>query len=303
MSDEIRRVDRTSAGAGVRAVYRRAVGIAVAGNTLLFGIKAYATVRSGSSALYSDTANSLADIAYSILMAAGLWLSLRPPDRSHPHGHERIESLVTLGIGLFMGLAGVQALSAAVRAWPGSLQIASSPWFALVPVLTAAVKAGMYLSVRSLGRAVSSPAILASAADHLTDLFTAAVVLVGIVGARFSVPSADPLAGVLVAGWIIYQAAKVVWDGIGQLIGRGASPALDKAILDAIRGVPGVVGIDQVVSEHVGPGLRVDIHVYVDGAMTVSRAHEVSHAVRSTVQAIQGVDHAFVHVEPAADDE
>ena len=300
MAEQIRRVESTQVKATVRTIYYQAIIIALVGNGALLALKAYAARVSGSSALYSDTANSASDLAYSVLMMIGLWLSMRPPDRSHPHGHERIESLVSVAIGVFMVLAGVEALRGAVAAWGGRSSSVFGAWLLLVPAATALIKGAMYLRVKRLGTAVSSPAILATASDHLTDILTSGVVLIGILGARLAMPQADPIAGVLVGVWILYQAVRVVLDGIGQLIGRAASIETEREVIDAIIAVPGVVGIDKVVMEHVGPRLRVDVHVYADGAMPLESAHQLSHAVREAVQALDAVDHAFVHVEPAS---
>jgi cation diffusion facilitator family transporter len=296
----VRKIERTEVKAGVRAIYYQAMSIALFGNGLLLAIKAFAARLSGSSALYADTANSASDVAYSLLMMAGLWLSLRPPDKSHPHGHERIESLVSVAIGLFMGYAGYEALDNGLSAWKGERQLDLTNWILLVPVFTVLVKGGMYTRVKRLAQRVNSPAILATAYDNLSDILTSGVVLVGIVGAKLAFALADPIAGVIVAIWVFYQAAKVVLDGIGQLIGRAGSIEAEKAIIDAIVAVPGVVGLDKVVMEHVGPRLRVDVHVYADGSMPLESAHKLSHAVREAVEALDYVDHAFVHVEPAS---
>lgn len=300
MAEHVRQIDVARIDPAVRRIYNKAIVVALVGNGALLGIKAYAAQVSGSSALYSDTANSASDLAYSLLMMLGLWLSLRPPDRSHPHGHERIESLVTVAIGAFMAVAGYEALRSALSAWQAPSGDPFAVWLVAVPFSTALVKAGMYVTVKRLGRAVQSPAILASAADHLTDIATSAVVLVGLAGALLNLSWADAVAGMLVAAWILYQASRVVMDGVGQLIGRAASTEQERAIVDTILSVPGVEGVDKVVIEYVGPRLRVDIHVYVDGSMSVRDAHDISHAVREAVQALDAVDHAFVHVEPAS---
>ncbi len=297
-SDDIRRVDDTTVSPAVKKVYSQAIAIALVGNLLLLIVKAIAAQISGSSAIYADMANSASDLAYSVLMMIGLWLSLKPADLSHPHGHERIESVVSVFIGLFMGLAGYEALRNGLAAWQARPAQPLASWLLLVPAATAAVKAGMYWRVRVLGARVASPAIAASAKDHLADILTAGVVFIGIGAARFSLQGADPIAGVMVSGWIFYQAGSVVHEGVGQLIGKAASPELEREIIARIQAVPGIVAIDQVIVEHVGPGVRADIHVYVDGEMTLSDAHHLSHAVREAVQTLATIDHAFVHVEP-----
>lgn len=296
--DAIRRLDRNVAPASVARVYRQAIVIALVGNVVLLGIKATAAYYSRSSALYADAANSASDMAYSLLMLIGLWLALRPPDRSHPHGHQRIEPLVSVGIGLAMTLAGYEAFTTGIAAWRYGTLVELSLAFAAVPLVTIIVKGGMYLQVRSLAQQIASPAIAASARDHLTDILTAFVVLAGVVGHRIALPQADPVAGVLVSLWILYQAAGVLREAFGHLVGAAASPELEAATIEAIQRVPEVIAIEQLIIEHVGPKLRADIHVIVDGDMPLKRVHRVSHAIRESVEALDGVDHAFVHVEP-----
>jgi cation diffusion facilitator family transporter len=299
MADQIRRIETNQVSAAVRRVYYQAIYVALIGNGLLLAFKGVAAYLSTSSAIYADTANSASDLAYSLLMMVGLRFSLQPPDESHPHGHERVESLVTAAIGGFMAFAGYQAFANALSAWRGDRELAVEAWLMWVPIITGALKLGMYLRVRRLAESTGSPAILATAYDHLTDIYTSGVVLVGLVAAQFTVLWADPIAGMLVSIWIFYQASRVVLDGVGQLIGRRGSPELEQAAIAAIAAVPGVLGMDKVIIEHVGPGLRADIHIYVDGTTTLDEVHRISHAVRATVEALEGVDHAFVHVEPA----
>jgi cation diffusion facilitator family transporter len=297
-SDNIRRVEDTTVSADIRNVYRQAVVIALVGNVALLALKAVAAYLSGSAALYADAANSAADLAYSLLMLVGLWLSLQPPDAGHPHGHQRIEPLVSIGIAAAMALAGYEALTNGIAAWRLGEHVELSIWYVAVPVATILAKMGMYRRVRSLAERVSSPAIAASARDHLSDTLTSGVVLLGLVGYRIALPQADPVAGVLVSLWIFYQVLGVVREAIGHLIGAAASPAVQAAATAAILGVPEVIAVEKLIIEHVGPEFRADIHVIVDGDMPLRRVHRVSHAIREAVEGLDGVDHAFVHVEP-----
>ncbi len=84
--------------------------ITLTGNIILAVGKGLASYFSGSIALYADSANSVSDVIYSIALVLGLWLSTRPPDLSHPQGHERFEPLVGLIVAITMGIAGYEAL-------------------------------------------------------------------------------------------------------------------------------------------------------------------------------------------------
>ena len=298
MRSSIRRVDRSSYERESRQRYWRAGLIALFGNLILVAMKGYGAWQTGSRAIYADAANSASDVAYSLLMMVGLWCSLQPPDPGHPHGHERIESLVSLAIAATMVFAGVDAARQGLRGWSQSLAPTLSTWVISIPIASSLIKVAMYWIVRNLGRAAKSPAILASAKDNLLDALSSGTALFGVVSSIYFCPRADAVAALLVSGWIFVTAWTVLRESVGHLIGRSPSSAETDWIEAAVASVPQVLGIDQIIAEYVGPKLRVDIHIYVDPTLQVSEAHGVSHAVRSAVESNGLVDHAFVHVEP-----
>lgn len=296
---EIQRVDIDNVPPHTRRLYLQASLVALLGNALLVLGKGAAALVSGSSALYADAANSAADVAYSLLMGVGLWLSLQPPDPGHPHGHRRIESLVSLFIGGAMMLAGVEAVRVGWRTWVQGPQPITSIWAYIALVATVLAKGGMFLVVRRLGQRANSPAILASARDNLSDVISSAMALVGILGSIYFFAAADPLAAFVVAAWIFYSAWIVLRESISHLIGGAAPPELTDEVVDAAMTVPGVLDVHQVIIEYVGPQVRADMHIDMDGQLTLDQVHAASDAVREAVEALAEVDHAFVHVEPA----
>jgi len=296
---EIQRVDIDNVPPHTRRLYLQASLVALLGNALLVIGKGAAALVSGSSALYADAANSAADVAYSLLMGVGLWLSLQPPDPGHPHGHRRIESLVSLFIGGAMALAGVEAVRVGWRTWVEGPQPITSIWAYITLVATVLAKGVMFLVVRRLGQRANSPAILASARDNLTDMISSAMALVGILGSVYLFAAADPLAAFVVAAWIFYSAWAVLRESISHLIGGAARPELTDEVVEAAMTVPGVLDVHQVIIEYVGPQVRADMHIDMDGQLTLEQVHAASDAVREAVEALAEVDHAFIHVEPA----
>lgn len=222
---EVQRIDEDNVPPHTRRLYLRASVITLVGNLALMGAKGFAAALSGSSAVYADAANSAADVFYSLFLGVALWLSLRPPDLGHPHGHRRIEPLVSVVIGLAMGYAGVQAAIMGWRALRAGPEAITSIWAYLVPVGTVAVKYWMYRTVRRIGEEAHSPALRASARDNLMDVVSSATALVGVAASRFIAPIADPLAAFAVAVWILRGAYEVFSEGVRQLIGGGASPS------------------------------------------------------------------------------
>jgi len=293
----IQRIDTDHVPAETRRAYREAGLIALGGTLPLAAATGVVARRPGSSASYADAANSASDLAYSLLMLVGLWFALRPPDASHPHGHRRAEPFVSLLIGLTMAAAGVEAARNGLRGLMVGRRPTLDAWPLLVLAASAVVKTGMYFRVRRLGRAVGSPALCASAKDNLSDVVSSSAAVAGAFASLLWAP-ADALTAWAVALWIFRGAWEVLRDAANQLLGGAPSQALQDAIVDAVRSVPGVIMTDRVIVEYQGPRVYADIHIRMDGAMPLEVVHRTSHAVRERVQALREVDHAYIHVEP-----
>jgi cation diffusion facilitator family transporter len=281
-----------------QALYKRAILLAIGANAVLAVSKGLVAWLSGSSAVFSDAANSLSDTLYSVLMGFGLYVSQQPADENHPQGHSRFEPFVSLFIALTMAMAGVTAFWNGIQRFrEGSIAIEPG-WPTVVLLGAALVKLGMYLVVRRIGQQAHSPAINASARDNLADILTSSAALLGVWGSHFLHPLADPLAGLVVALWIFHSVWEIIRENVRYLTGGGAPAELSQAIAEAALSVSGVQNVHRVIADYVGPQLRVDMHINVDGKMTLEHAHAISEQVRDNVEALAEIDMAFIHLEP-----
>lgn len=306
MHQPIRQVRPPHTDAAQLRLYRRAIWIAVAGNGSLVLAKGAVAWLSGSTALLATTVDSATDLVYTLFMAWGLWRSRQPADESHPQGHARIEPVVGVVIALMMSLAGLEVARRAIGGLRGEPVVFA--WGLPAAALTgsALIKVIMYFAVRGLGQRAHSPGILASARDNLADVISAGTALAGVLAAHWLHPLADPLAGLAVAVWIFGSALDILRENVGYLVGRAAEPELVERIHAAASAVRGVKGVHRVIADYVGPQVRAELHVDVDGGMSFHDAHEISNAVQAAVEALDEVDLAFVHLEPvqhAASDE
>jgi cation diffusion facilitator family transporter len=282
---------------GRNRLYTQALVITVTGNLLLAVTKGTAAAISGSIALYADAANSASDVLYSLLMVLGLWMALRPPDLSHPQGHSRFEPLVGLLVALSMGYAGFEAGRASIeRFLSGGLAV--EPGLpSLILIGSAVVKAVMYMVINRISRTVDSPALAATARDNLTDVLSSAAAFIGVFSSQIH-PLADPVAGLLVSAWIFRSAFRAGKENLDFLTGAGASADLREEIQQIAADVPGVTMVHHIMTEYVGPKLVVDMHLNVDGEITLNEAHAISDRVISRLEALPQVDRAYVHIEP-----
>lgn len=279
-------------------LYRQALIITIIGNVGLAIVKGIIAFISGSVALYADAANSVSDVVYSLLMVFGLWAAQRPPDLTHPQGHSRFEPLVGLMVTISMGIAGYEAASAAFeRLVSGPVAISPGlPTFVLVA--SALVKAGMYIAIRRIADRVKSPTLETTAVDNLSDVLTSSAAFLGTLGSNYIHPLFDPFAGIIVSAWIFRAALMAAKDNLGFLTGAGASIEIRQQVVDLASAVPGVQAVHHTMTEYVGPRLVVDLHINVDGEMTLRSAHDIADEVIRRLEGMQEVDRAYVHIEP-----
>ena len=282
----------------VESQYRQALLVTILGNTLLAVSKALVAYISGSVALYADAANSISDVIYSMLMVWGLWIALRPPDLSHPQGHSRFEPLVGMLVTFSMGVAGYQAARMSIeRFLQGGIAVEPG-WPTAVLLASAGIKLGMYFFIRTAARQLDSPTLETTARDNLSDVLTSSAAFLGALGSTYIHPLTDPLAGLLVAGWIFRAVAMTGKENLGFLTGAGASPDLRDQVVAVASAVPGVQRVHHTMTEYAGPRLVVDLHINVNGQMTLDEAHGIADEVISRLESMPEVDRAYVHIEP-----
>ena len=279
-------------------LYRTAMIITLSGNLVLAVGKGLVAWLTHSAAIYADAANSISDVVYSLLMVAGLFMAMQPPDLSHPQGHSRFEPLVGLIVTVSMAFAGYAAArNAYTRYLAGGEAIALDlPTFVLLA--SAAIKAGMFLVIRKIGKQLGSPSLKATATDNLSDVLTSIAAFVGVLLSTLVSPLADPIAGFLVAAWIFKQVYSVGKENLGFLTGKGATMEEVQEFIKAAESIAGVLRVHHIMTEYVGPKLIIDLHVNVDGNKTLYEVHAISDAVATRLQEFPAVDRAYVHIEP-----
>ncbi len=283
---------------GIARLYRQALIITVVGNVVLAASKALVAYLSQSASLYADAANSVSDVIYSFLMVFGLLVAQRPPDISHPQGHSRFEPLVGLMVTVSMTLAGYTAARVAIERFTTGGIAVEPGWPTVILLVSAAIKAGMFIVIRRIGIRLSSPTLATTAKDNLSDVLTSCAAFVGALASKFISPIADPIGGILVALWIFRSAFMAGKENLGFLTGAGASPELRETVAEVAAEVPGVQRVHHTMTEYVGPRLVVDLHINVKGDMSLNEAHSIADEVIYRLEKLPEVDRAYVHIEP-----
>jgi cation diffusion facilitator family transporter len=282
-----------------RRTLRRVGLLVLAANVVLVVAKGGVYLSTGSLAVGSEAVNSLADSVYSLVIVAGLYLTTRPPDFEHPHGHERIEPFVSLFVALGIFAAGGAVLyQAATTLLSGSVTVTRGPAAAAVLIASGAVKYLLYRYCLRVSEDNNSPALAATALDNRNDILTAGAALVGVVGAAAGYPLLDPLAAVVVSIGILYTGVEVVRDNVDYLVGAAPPEDLRAEIIRRALAHPDVEGAHDVIAHYVGPEIDVSLHIEVQGDRTLMEAHRIETDVAQSISALAEVDDVFVHVDP-----
>ncbi|HHL40242.1 MAG TPA: cation transporter [Deltaproteobacteria bacterium] len=276
----------------------RATVVNMAGNTLLFALKLAAGLLSGSIALLSDAFNSLTDMVSSAAVFICVRISEKEADEGHPFGHSRAEPIAGIVVAVLAGILGFEVIKASVQRLVSDGEVRAGPFAFAALAVTMAVKGAMAWYFRSVGRRTGSPAITASAADSLCDVWVSAAALTGIIGVRAGYPLLDPLAGLVISGWIIYTGYSIGMENIDYLMGKSPPRGMLEAIEHEARSVDGVRDVGDVKAHYVGNFIHVEIPVKVDKDLSTLDSHEIGKRVEEAVDRIEAIEKAFIHIDP-----
>lgn len=256
-----------------------------------------------SQALVADAFHTLADMCTDLLVLFALKESAKEADEEHPYGHARIETAVTLVLGVILLIVG---LGIAVRA---SLRLAGNEPFVPPAALTLWVsgftilaKEALYQYTMRVSRRFDSEMLKASAWHHRSDAISSIIVFLGIAGTIAGVQWLDALAALGVALFVIKIGISLGWPAINELIDTGLDTEQLKRIRRTILGVDGVRELHLLRTRRIGGRALVDVHIIVDEDISVSEGHYISEIVRHRlVSDIDVVADALVHIDPEDD--
>lgn len=281
-------------------IAKRLSFVGIAGNILLSAFKLYAGILGKSGAMVSDAVHSLSDVFATCIAYFGVIMSKRPEDREHPYGHERMECVASLilglllaGTGLGIGYSGIQKLFAGEE-----LEIPTMlPLFAAV--LSIAVKEGMFRYTMYYAKKMDSSAFKADAWHHRSDALSSIGSFAGIALARMGFPIMDPIAGLLICLVILKVAYDILKDALDKMLDTSCGKDLEQNIRSFIAKQPGVLHIDLLHTRQFGNKIYIDLEIAVKSDISLAQAHEIAERVHKNVeQEYPKVKHVMIHVNP-----
>jgi len=264
-------------------------------------VKGSAGVLGNSFALVADGLESLTDVFSGLVVYFGLKIAVKPPDADHPYGHGKAEPIAAVVVSLALMAAAFVIIYEGVREIIAPSG-APAPYTLVVLAGVLVLKELLFRHVSSVGESIGSNAVKSDAWHHRSDALTSAFAFVGISIALLGGPAyhaADGWAAVCAALLILCNAWKQMRPALLELADIAPDASTEAQIRAVAAGVPGILGLDKCFVRKMGFSFYVELHIVVDGELTVRQGHQLSHQVEDEVlRALPQVAEVLVHVEP-----
>ena len=278
---------------------RRALLVVLGLNALSAALKMSVGARTGALTVLGAALESVLDMSSNLVAILAVSIASRAPDDDHPYGHEKFETLGTLAIVGFLSISCFELLRQAIGELIGHRRAPLTSSADVMLLLVSLLVNGFVVTYeRRRGRQLSSSLLLADASHTASDVLVTTLAIASLVLSHLGFVRADAMLGVTVA-------LIIAWSGYGIL--RRSIPILvDARAVDAERltgivgSIPGVVGVRSARSRRTASGhLFAEVTILVDGATSVSAAHDFTDDVERAIERELGTAEAIVHVEPA----
>lgn len=283
---------------------RKAMRLSVVAGLVMLVIKFTAYGWTGSSAILSDAVESIVHIFAVLFAAYSLWLSLKPADEGHPYGHAKVSFFSAGAEGSLILIAAIMIIFTAVSDWISGLQVRNLDLGVGLTALAATINAGLGGYLVHVGRKRGSIILEANGQHVLTDSWTSAGVVVGLLlamgtGWLFL----DPICAILVALNIIYSGFKLMKRSVGGLMDE-ADPKIQQLILTLLDRECATHGISHHLMRQRfnGYSYDIDVHLVFPDHLPIRDAHRIATEVERAIQAeLHPSAHVTTHLEPHDD--
>jgi cation diffusion facilitator family transporter len=268
------------------------LNLAVAGAKIIFGYS------SGAISVLSDGFHSLTDAASNVVGLVGVRAAEQPPDEDHPYGHRKYETVAASAVTLFLVLVMIEVLRNAFNHLSGrSAQPRIATASFVVMIVTVAVNLVVIAYESRAATRLASEVLLADAMQTRGDVWASVTVMFALAGARAGLPILDPLAALVVAGFIGHSGFQIAQTTTRILSDRIviSETELERVVMS----VPGVIGCHHIRTRGSTDHVFLDLHIWLPGAMPLTEAHDLSHVVKDRLMArYPQIADAIIHIEP-----
>lgn len=289
------------------AVIRNISLVSIIGNAVLSGFKIFAGIFGHSGAMVSDAIHSFSDVLTTVIAFFGVKISKKAADSSHPYGHERIECVASLFLGLLLMLTGLGVGKAGLNnIFSGNYESLTVPGvIALVAAVVSIIsKEAMYWYTRYNAKLINSAAFMADAWHHRSDAFSSVGSLIGIGGAMLGFPVLDSVASVVICLFILKVSYDILKDAISKMLDTSCGESYEAELRQFIESQQDVICVDVLRTRMFGNKVYIDTEIQVDGNKRLWESHAIADQVHNNVENhFPNIKHIMIHVNPSGQPE
>jgi cation diffusion facilitator family transporter len=278
--------------------------IGIIGNLILAILKWVIGVYANSRALVADAVNSASDVAGSLAVFIGLRAAKQPPDEDHPYGHGKAESIAAIIVAVLLVLVGFEIGKSSFQAFFQPIEAPKLIALAAV-IVSIIIKETMFRYTFSMGKKLNSEALIVTAYDHRSDVYSSLAALVGIgcaiLGEKLAIGwlvYADPVAGLFVSILILKLAWKLGSESVHNALDHVLHEEDTMELRKIVDSIPEVKKIDELHAREHGHYVIIDLKISVDPYITVEEGHRVGKKVKQKLMEERHVENVFVHINP-----
>ena len=269
-------------------------------NIILTGFQILAGIFSGSQGLIADGIHSLSDLSSDFVVLIANKKSQKASDTDHHYGHLRFENGAKLIIGVILFLVGAGMLWSAGNKLlhPETHQVVKGAalWVAILALL---IKEGLFRYMYATGKRIQSSLLIANAWHARSDAASSVVVAIGIAGNLLGFHSMDLVAALIVGIFIAHMGYKFSADALHDLMDRSLEPDMEHEIRTCLLSTEGVINIHDLKTRKMGDLALVDVHLEVNGKLSVKEGHDIAVNARNRVMSKFNVLNVMTHIDPA----
>ncbi|WP_261129637.1 cation diffusion facilitator family transporter [Bacillus sp. Marseille-Q3570] len=281
-----------------------AAWVGIIGNLVLAIIKGVVGFISNSRALIADAVHSASDVAGSFAVLLGLRAAKLPPDRDHPYGHGKAESIAAIIVAVLLFIVGLEIGYSSVESFFHPIE-APKIWAVYAVVFSIIAKELMFQYKYRLGKRIKSDAVITNAYEHRSDVYSSIAALIGIgaavLGGKLGIDwleYADPIAGLVVSLLVLRIAWKLGAESIHNTMDHVLHEEDTVEMKEIVESVEGVMNLDEFFAREHGYYVIIDIKIAVDPKISVQHGHDIGKEVKRRLIEQSMVRDVFVHINP-----
>ncbi|MCR4762659.1 MAG: cation diffusion facilitator family transporter [Lachnospiraceae bacterium] len=283
-------------------IVKRLSNVGIFGNVLLAVFKLLAGLFGHSGAMVSDAVHSFSDVFATLIAYIGVIMSQREEDKEHPYGHERLECVASMLLGLILAGTGIGiGVTGARKLFFGSEALEIPTMLPLIAaIISIVVKEAMFWYTMYYAKKLDSPAFKADAWHHRSDAISSVGSFLGIGLAKLGLAIMDPIASLVICVFIIKVAYDIFRDAVNKMLDTSCDSAFEEKLRSFVEGQEGVEQIDLLRTRQFGNKIYIDLEIAVQRDVSLLHAHAIAERVHDSVESeFPSVKHVMIHVNPA----